>query len=129
MILFAHECLAFLLQRILGTKMKQFYANTLLPIYLVAIIFLAGCASTYNEMEKWVGHKEAEIVSLWGAPSSTLEAEDGVKILTWKKYNFNQNKTCTKSFTIDKNEIITAHSDLDCSLPISFNFGGDQINK
>jgi len=109
--------------------MKRILSNAIQTIYLVAFVSVAGCASTYNEMEKWVGHKDVEVISLWGAPSSRLETEDGVKILTWKKYNFNQEKTCTKSFTVDKNGIITAHSDLDCSLPISLNFGSDQINK
>jgi hypothetical protein len=52
-----------------------------------------------------------------------------MRILTWKKYNFNQDKTCTKSFTVDKAGKIIAHADLDCSLPISINFGDDNDNK
>ena len=100
-------------------------------LFLLAIASLAGCASTYNEMDKWMGHNETEIVSLWGDPYSTRETQDGMRILTWKKYNFNQDKTCTKSFTVDKYGKITGHSDLDCSLPISVNFGTDngQSNK
>ena len=94
-------------------------------IFLLAFGLLAGCASTYNEMDKWMGHKVSEIVSLWGAPSSTYETQDGMKMLNWKKYNFNQDKTCTKSFTINDKGIIIAHSDLDCGMPISINFGNN----
>ena|ERR1035437_2526656 len=109
--------------------MKQISIKPLQCVCLVAIVSMVGCASTYNEMEKWVGHKDSEIVSLWGSPSSTHDTQDGTKILTWKKYNFNQDKTCTKSFTIDKDGIITAHADLDCSLPLSINFGNSENNK
>lgn len=76
-----------------------------------------------------MGHKDTEIISLWGDPSSTYATQDESRILTWKNYNFNQEKNCTKSFTVDKKGIIIAHSDLDCSLPISFNFGSDQNSK
>ena len=95
-------------------------------IFLLVIGLLAGCASTYNEMDKWMGHKVSEIVSVWGAASSTYDNQDGTKMLTWKKYNFDHDKTCTKSFTINEQGIIIAHSDLDCSMPISFNFGNNQ---
>jgi|GEM_PF-6052692 hypothetical protein len=98
-------------------------------VYLLAIASLAGCASTYNEMGQWMGHQDSEVVSLWGVPFSTQETQDGMRILTWKKYNFNQDKTCTKSFTVDKAGKIIAHADLDCSLPISINFGDDNDNK
>ena len=107
--------------------MKQI-AIVLRNIFLLAIGLLAGCASTYNEMDKWMGHKESEIVLLWGTPSSTYDNQDGSKMLTWKKYNFNQDKTCTKSFTVNDEGTITAHSDMDCSMPISINFGNSQNN-
>jgi hypothetical protein len=109
--------------------MKRISPKLLLSLFLVAFVPLVGCASTYNEMDKWMGHKDSEIISLWGAPSSVHETDDGKKILTWKKYNFNQDKTCTRSFTTDKYGVITAHSDLDCSLQFSMNFGNDQPNS
>ncbi len=110
-------------------KMKLIVNKLLKTVYFATIVSLVGCASTYNEMEKWVGHKDSEIISLWGAPSSTHDTQDGMKIITWKKYNFNQDKTCTKSFTIDEKGIITSHSDLDCSLPLSINFGDNPNSK
>jgi hypothetical protein len=113
------------IQGVLMTRNSKF----LHKMFFATVFVLVGCASTYNEMEKWIGHKDTEIISLWGTPSSTYATQDETKILTWKNYNFNQDKTCTKSFTVDKKGIIIAHSDLDCSLPISLNFGSNQNNK
>ncbi len=104
-------------------------SKLLKSIFFAVVLTLTGCASTYNEMEKWMGQKDTEIISLWGTPSSTRVTEDESKVLTWKNYNFNRDRTCTKSFTVDKKGIIVAHSDLDCSLPISFNFGNSQNSK
>jgi hypothetical protein len=108
--------------------MSQFF-NLPKMFFFATTLALAGCASTYNEMEKWMGHQDTEIISLWGTPSSTYVTQDESKILTWKNYNFNRDKNCTKSFTADKKGIIIAHSDLDCSMPISINFGNNQNSK
>ena len=61
------------------------------PICLVAIAWLAGCATTgnYEDMLKtWVGRSEDELVQAWGPPSSVYQSANA------KYFTYARSKTC-----------------------------------
>ncbi len=76
---------------------------------VVAANLLVGCAST--NITPWVGHNEAELVSSWGVPTSTLELKNGGRVLTYQTRGRNG---CTPSFVVDQSGIITSTSSRNC---------------
>jgi hypothetical protein len=86
-----------------------------LGIIVLCSAILIGCATTRSVMESWVGHRESELVSNWGAPYAAIDTRDGKRILTWQFYwgQYREN-ICRKSFTIDENGIIRQWSYSGC---------------
>ena len=74
-------------------------------VFFIAIFvaFISGCTTTKSVMESWVGARESDLVSKWGAPTSAIDTRDGMRILTWESYwgEYGRN-VCRKSFTIDE---------------------------
>jgi len=83
---------------------------------VVCLLLFGGCATTKSKMESWLGHKESELVSNWGAPHLVLDTRDGKRILTWEeRQQLGQiTSLCRKSFTIDEAGIIKAYSYSGC---------------
>jgi hypothetical protein len=73
----------------------------------VALVALVGCTSTEEVMKSWMGSRESEVVSRWGAPDRVIDTRDGLRVLTWDQRwgQYGQN-TCSKSFTVDSGGII-----------------------
>ncbi len=76
-------------------------------IVVVCLTFLVSCAATKSVMDSWMGHKESELVSTWGAPHRAMDTRDGKRILTWESRwgNHHQN-VCRKSFTVNESGVI-----------------------
>jgi hypothetical protein len=67
-----------------------------IPISLVAITWLEGCAAAYPTtdnyeamLKTWVGRSEAELVQTWGPPSSVYQSANG------KYFTYAKSKTCS----------------------------------
>lgn len=71
---------------------------------------LAGCTSTSDIMQTWIGSPESKLVSNWGAPDRSLKTDDGKEILTWNGRNGYGGIICQKTFVISKAGYIESYS-------------------
>jgi hypothetical protein len=84
-------------------------------ISLVAITWLAGCATTgnYEDMLKtWVGRSEDELVQAWGPPSSVYQSA-GAKYFTYAR-----SRTCG-----------AGHGSITCLCTTSFELANNRITS
>lgn len=76
-------------------------------IVVVCLTFLVSCAGTKAVMDSWMGHKESELVSTWGAPHRAMDTRDGKRILTWEsRWGNHRQNICSKSFTVNEKGVI-----------------------
>lgn len=82
----------------------------------VCLLLLNGCATTSSKMESWIGHRESDLVSKWGAPNLMLDTRDGKRIITWEERQYLGQITslCRRSFTVNESGIIEAYSISGC---------------
>ena len=76
-------------------------------IVILLLLFVSGCTTTKKVMESWMGKRESEVVSQWGAPAAAIDTRDGQRILTWEtRWGAYGQNVCRKSFTIDSAGVI-----------------------
>lgn len=84
---------------------------------ILILALMSGCTTTQSVMESWVGARESELLSSWGAPYSSINTQDGKRVLTWQNYwgQYNQN-VCRQTFTVGSNGRIEHWSYSGCPL-------------
>ena len=93
-----------------------------LPVIIAAALLCAGCSASGpidsygNKLESWVGADESELVSKWGAPEQTVEADESSRVLTYVFNEFQtggsglmKQQTCRTSFSV-KNGVVAEYS-------------------
>lgn len=84
-------------------------------IVMLCLTLLMSCVTTKAVMDSWMGHKESELVSNWGAPHRSIDTRDGKRILTWEsRWGEYRRNLCTKTFTVDKSGVIVNWSYSGC---------------
>jgi hypothetical protein len=88
-----------------------------ISIVLVAILFFTGCTTLKESMSSWEGSSADELLAKWGAPDSSIQLDNGGRVLTWTTFWGGGNQpiqTCRKSFTVNSFGIITKWSYSGC---------------
>ena len=93
----------------------------------VGIAAALACASTppdsgptyQDEVSRWQGEKEAELVTSWGMPQKTHVLADGGRIIEYRSEG--EEEKCTTRFTLDsKGRIVSSwYSGVGCTVPKS----------
>jgi len=89
----------------------------LIIVVLCSLVFVGGCTTLENVMSSWVGEKSDNLLASWGAPDSTIQLDNGGKVLTWTTLEGGGEyplRTCRKSFTVNSSGIIESWSYSDC---------------
>ena len=100
-----------------------------LPAGIAVAAAALACASTspvdsgptyQDEVSRWTGEKEAELVTSWGMPQRTHVLADGGRIIEYKSTGQDET-SCTTRFTLDKSGKIVSswYNGVDCSVPKS----------
>ena len=73
-----------------------------------------------DEVSRWTGEKEAELVTSWGMPQRTHVLADGGRIIEYRTAGEDEG-SCTTRFTLDKSGMIvsTWYNGVDCTVPRS----------
>lgn len=73
-----------------------------------------GCLA--GKMNSWMGHRDVELVSTWGAPERETKLSDGGRVMTWvSTYTIGTTPfRCEKSFTISAAGVVTSWSAHGC---------------
>jgi len=78
--------------------------------------FTAGCVSTANPAQQWVGRPATELLSVWGQPDIAVSLDDGRRILTWISYEEPGDiLPCRRSFTVSPDGIVEKFSASACT--------------
>ena len=89
------------------------------------IAAILGCASlppsgpSYREqLSRWEGQSEADLVTTWGMPQETHVLADGGRILEYR-YSGEDESSCTTRFTLDRSGKIVRwwYAGVGCSAP------------
>lgn len=89
----------------------------LLIISMSLVILVSGCTTLKEVMTSWEGSSADDLLSAWGAPDSTIQLDNGGKVLTWTTFEGGGDypiKTCRKSFTVNSEGIIEKWSYSGC---------------
>jgi hypothetical protein len=90
-------------------------ALILSAVNLLAVFLAGGCAYREGVNSKWVGRPVSELVSVWGKPDSTLNLEDGRKVMIWSSFQRpEQVIPCKQSFTVNAEGTVEQFSSSDC---------------
>jgi hypothetical protein len=88
-----------------------------ISIILVAILFFTGCTTQREIMSSWEGSSADRLLAKWGAPDSSIQLDNGGRVLTWTSFGGGGNQpiqTCRQSFTVNSRGIITEWSYSGC---------------
>ncbi len=75
-----------------------------------------------DEVSRWNGEKEAELVTSWGMPQKTHVLADGGRIIEYRSTGEGEDESsCTTRFTLDKGgKIVTSwYNGVNCAVPKS----------
>jgi hypothetical protein len=73
-----------------------------------------------DEVSRWNGEKEAELVTSWGMPQKTFVLADGGRIIEYRSTG-EEESSCTTRFTLDKGGKIVSswYNGVKCAVPKS----------
>ncbi len=76
----------------------------------IGLLLIVGCRSLRKDMTTWIGRSSDELISVWGAPTASVNLEDGRKTMTWV-YHWKDDKWrlshyCRRSFTLSAEGIV-----------------------
>ena len=73
---------------------------------LALTVVVSGCfVSAATVMNSWVGARDTELVSKWGAPARSITLSDSSRVVTYV-----ESPRCERSFTISRAGVVTAWS-------------------
>jgi hypothetical protein len=73
-----------------------------------------------DEVSRWTGDKEAELVTSWGMPQRTHVLADGGRIIEYRSTGEDES-ACTTRFTLDKSGKVVSswYNGVGCTVPRS----------
>jgi hypothetical protein len=81
-----------------------------LSFVTIGLLLIVGCGSLRDDMTSWIGRPSDELISAWGAPTASVNLEDGRRVMTWvhpwKDDRWRLSQYCRRSFTLSANGIV-----------------------
>lgn len=73
-----------------------------------------------DEVSRWTGEKEADLVTSWGMPQKTHVLADGGRIIEYRSTGEDES-SCTTRFTLDKGGKVVSswYNGVSCAVPKS----------
>jgi hypothetical protein len=79
-------------------------------LFTIGLLLIVGCRSLRKDMTSWIGRPSDELISGWGAPTASVNLEDGRRVITWvhhwKDGKWRLSHYCRRSFTLSAEGIV-----------------------
>jgi hypothetical protein len=74
-----------------------------------------------DEVSRWTGEREADLVTSWGMPQKTHVLADGGRIIEYRSQGEKTEDTCTTRFTLDRSGKVVRswYNGISCTVPKS----------